>query len=107
MIHMIADDTPLSVLSSLVEPVAIYDATGTQVIGHYTPVDLERGKRLYAELASRIDPEEIARRKASGEKGRPLSEVLEALRASEALPAAAASDGSTSIPSGRDECATP
>src|SRR5437763_15271856 len=76
MIHLPADDTPLSVLCSLVEPVVLYDATGTRVIGHFTPVDPERGKRKYEELAARIDPQEIARRKAGGERGKTLDEVL-------------------------------
>jgi hypothetical protein len=80
MIHLLADDTPLSILSSLVEPVVIYDATGTTVIGHYTPADLERGRRLYEAFAAKIDPAEVARRCASGETGRPLSEVVDELR---------------------------
>jgi hypothetical protein len=52
MIHMLADDMPLAVLASLVEPAVIYDKTGPRIIGHFTPADLERGKRLYAKSIS-------------------------------------------------------
>jgi hypothetical protein len=108
MIHLLADETPLSILDALVEPVVIYDATGTRVIGHYTPVDPERGQRLYAELAARIDPEELARRVAAADKGRSLAEILRDL---EARPGGVPTTGSPPVepgsPSGREGCATP
>jgi hypothetical protein len=105
MIHLLADETPLSVLCSLVEPVVIYDPTGTRVIGHFTPVDVERGKRLYEELAARVDAAAIAGRKASGERGRTLAEVTERMKL-----AAQANGGQpvdSGIPSGNEGCATP
>jgi hypothetical protein len=107
MIHLLADDMPLSVLASLVEPVVIYDKTGTRVIGHFTPVDLERGKRLYAEHLARIDPEEIARRTAAGHKGRTLEEIKASLSAGRTVPPDQPASEKTSTIPGSDGCAAP
>jgi hypothetical protein len=107
MIHMLADDMPLAVLASLVEPAVIYDKTGTRVIGHFTPVDLERGKRLYAEHAARLDPEEIARRTAAGNKGRTLEEIKADFAARRATPSDQPGGEKTSLPAGSDGCAVP
>ena len=81
MIHLIADDTALEILTRVHEEVVLYDSTGTRVIGHFSPVDLERGKRIYAELHSRIDQEEIERRIAELGPHRPVSELIEELKA--------------------------
>lgn len=106
MIHMIADDLPLSTLAMLVEPAVIYDPTGTRVIGHFTPVDLERGKRLYAELEARIDPEELARRLSSCVPGCTLEEI-KAKVASRVGATAAERPPTAPQSAGSDECATP
>jgi hypothetical protein len=80
MVHLVADDdTPLSILGDVYEPVVVYDSTGTTVIGHFTPIDLEKGRRIYAELAKRCDPEELARRAAAPGPRRLLSETIKEL----------------------------
>jgi hypothetical protein len=106
MIHLLADDTPQSVLGSLVEPAVIYDATGTRVIGQFVPADPERGKRLYEEFAARLDPAELACRSASGARGRTLEEIKTSRHAGrDAGHGAAPADAP--LPSGGDGCATP
>jgi len=85
MIHLLADDeTPLSILADVVEPVVIYDPTGTKVIGQFTPADPERGRQLYAEVAASIDLEEIERQANSGDPVHPVAELWKRLAAQEA-----------------------
>lgn len=42
-----ANGLSLGVLDAFYEPVEIYDATGTTLIGTFTPADPERVKRIY------------------------------------------------------------
>ncbi len=81
MIHLIADNTPLVILSRVSEEIVLYDTTGTLVIGHITPTDLERGKRIYAEVNARIDSQEMARRAAEPGPRRPVCEIIKELEA--------------------------
>jgi hypothetical protein len=76
MIALTADDTKLlKDLRMFIEPVEVYDGTG-KLLGLFVPADLERGKRIYAEVAAKIDRAEIERRIQSNERGGPLREVL-------------------------------
>ena len=57
-------------LGRLVEPAEISDANG-RLLGIFVPANLERGKRLYAESASKIDAAEIQRRCKNQSSERP------------------------------------
>src|SRR5437868_3907356 len=70
-------------LGRLVEPAEISDANG-RLLGIFVPANLERGKRLYAESASKIDAAEIQRRMQSNEPGVPMAVVLKRLKLLEA-----------------------
>src|ERR1700681_3555307 len=79
MVYLTADETILlKELGLFVEPVEISDESGN-LLGLFVPANLERGKRLYAELASRADHEELDRRAAERGKGRTTREVFEPL----------------------------
>ena len=58
MIRLNADDTPLEALADFYEPVELYDSTGTKLLGTFTPADMERCNRFYAEAIARMDLEE-------------------------------------------------
>jgi hypothetical protein len=60
MITLVADDTPLLILSAVTEPVQLVDKNGT-VVEQFIP-DQERIKRLYESSAPPLDPAEIERR---------------------------------------------
>ena len=81
MMHLKADDLPLSILSGVHDEVVLYDETGTRVIGHFTPVNLEQKKRVYAEAIARTDHEELARRAAEPGPRRSHKEILQELAA--------------------------
>jgi hypothetical protein len=88
-------------LPAFVDPVEIYDADD-KLIGLFVPADLERGKRIHAEVAAKLDPAELARR--SQEKGgRPLAESIARLKR---LEADALGNGSASRPQEPTACPT-
>lgn len=106
MIHLLADDMPLSALGSRIEPAVLYDPTGTRVIGHFTPADPERGRWLYAEHAARLDPDVIARQAAEDPKGRTLEEMKTAFLASRPVfPGGQETEGSA-VSAGSEGCCT-
>jgi hypothetical protein len=77
---IIADDTPMLVLSGVVEPVEIRDEGG-KLLGVFVPANIEQTRQAYAKLASRIDRAEIERRKKLAHKGYTTKEVFEHLKA--------------------------
>jgi hypothetical protein len=79
MIYLQADDATLvKELGTFVEPVEITDADG-KLLGVFVPANLERGKRLYAELAGKVDPEESREKMRTEGKGRPFAEAIRSL----------------------------
>ncbi len=76
---IIADDTPMLVLSGVVEPVEIHDEEG-KLLGVFVPANIEQTRKAYADFASRIDRAEIQRRKKSTQKGHTTKEVFEHLK---------------------------
>ncbi len=58
--------------------VEVRDSEGG-LVGHFTPVNTERAP-LLAQTAARVDPAEIARRKAAHKTGRTTCEVFERLK---------------------------
>ena len=80
MIRLNADDTPLEALADFYEPVELYDSTGTKLLGTFTPADMERCNRFYAEAIARMDLEELARAAAEPGPRRLHSEIIEELQ---------------------------
>lgn len=80
MVHLTIDETwTLQDLGRFVEPVEINDANG-MFLGLFVPANLEHGKKLYADQATKINWVEIERREKSGEIGHTTDEVLERLQ---------------------------
>jgi hypothetical protein len=77
MITLVADDTPLFILSAVTEPVQLVDKNGT-VVGQFNP-DQERIKQLY-DRPLQIDRAEMERRLAEeSADARTTREVFEHL----------------------------
>ena len=76
MITLVADDTPLFILSAVTEPVQLVDKRGA-VVGQFTP-DQERIKRLY-DRPLQLDRAEIERRLNEPGPRRTTREVFEYL----------------------------
>lgn len=81
MIRVIADERMKARLVELSGPAEIRDADG-HVIGYFTPASA-REAELYSRAAAALDPEEMKRRKNSGEKGYTTAEVLQHLNSLE------------------------
>ncbi len=77
-----ADWIKLQDLGRFVEPVEIYDETGT-FLGLFVPANLEQGKKLYAEVIAQTDWAELENRNQSKQPGKTTAEVLEYLRSLE------------------------
>ncbi len=108
MIRLNADETPLEILTGFYEPVELYDATGTRVIGHFTPADPERCQRVLAQAVARTDREKLARRAVDPGPLQPVSEFLAELEIRypiNAVPESPTTD-STTLP-GSSECVAP
>lgn len=76
MVQLTADDTwALSDLGIFLEPVEISDSNG-KLLGVFVPANLERGKQLYANGATKIDPAEIERRKRANNRAFTTEEVF-------------------------------
>jgi hypothetical protein len=78
MIQVTADESVKALLGTLEQAAEIRDDGGT-LLGYYTPAKVE-AERLRQKIRAEFDPEEIARRKASKERGLTTAEVLEYLR---------------------------
>jgi hypothetical protein len=80
MIVLHADNTMmLKNLGLFVEPVEVRD-DACKLLGVFVPANLERGEKLYADGAAKIDRAEIERRKAAGERRLTTVEVFEHLK---------------------------
>lgn len=77
MITLTADEKMLAVLNQAKELAEVRDASG-KVVGFFAPIAYENAK-AYANAAAHIDPHEIARRKATNQKGHSTREVFEHL----------------------------
>jgi hypothetical protein len=75
-----ANGLSLGVLDCFYEPVEIYDATGTTLIGTFTPADPEGVKRIYESYIASRDLEELARLAAEPGPGRLLSDIIKELK---------------------------
>ncbi len=80
MMRLKAGQLPLHILAGVYDVVELTDATGTRVIGHFTPVDLERRRQIVADMIARTDWEELARRAAEPGPWRLHSEIIEELK---------------------------
>jgi hypothetical protein len=80
MIPLIADDTTLlKDVGMFVEPVEVYD-TNSKLLGLFVPANLERAKEMAAQAAARIDWAEIERRRQNSDQGEPLQVTLARIR---------------------------
>ena len=68
-------------LATLHDETELRDAEG-RLLGRFVPVDHDLDA-LYSEAAAHFDPEELRRRKNSGEPTYPLAEILRRLDSSE------------------------
>ena len=81
MVTTITDPTIRDWLATIPGETDLCDADG-RVLGHFVPADRDL-EALYAEAAAHFDPEELRRRKNSGEPAYPLSELWRRLETSE------------------------
>jgi hypothetical protein len=108
MVSLKIDQWPLDILSGFCVPVEIYDATGTKLLGTFTPVDVERGQRLYAEIIARTDYEELARQAAEPGLRRLHCEIIKELNqrySRDAPPEPPPAD--SAVQPGSSECVAP
>jgi hypothetical protein len=69
-----ADPSLQQSLANLPGLTEVRDAGGN-VLGYFSPAS-HQSAEAYAQAAAHFDPDEMKRRKASNEPGRPISEVL-------------------------------
>lgn len=81
MIKVTADSAMRDALGNFKQPVEIRDADG-KLIGYFAPAS-RPDSQVYSQAAANFDPEEMKRRKHSGEAGCTTGELLERLRSSE------------------------
>jgi hypothetical protein len=75
MTQLVVDDAMLTILSQAKGLAEVRDGLG-RLVGFYAPAGTQNA-RLYAQAASRIDPEEIKRRKAEPGPYHTTREVFE------------------------------
>lgn len=81
MVTTITDPTIRDWLTTLHGETELCDIDG-RVLGRFVPIDHDV-EAMYAEAAAHFDPEELRRRKNSGEPAYPLSELWRRLDSSE------------------------
>jgi hypothetical protein len=79
MVIYTADSTLRNILEQLDDITEIRDASGA-VVGYFAPASHEE-QFAYARAAAHFDPQELARRKSSGNAGSPTREVLARVQA--------------------------
>jgi hypothetical protein len=81
MITLTVDEKTLALLRQADELAEIRDASGA-VVGFFTPVEMEKA-RQYADLAAKVDPAEIQRRKSAHGPKHSTEQVIDHLNSLE------------------------
>jgi len=108
MIRLKANEMPMLALDGFMEPVEIYDATGTRLVGTFTPADPERVKRIYEKYIAQRDLEELARIAAEPGPDRLLSDIIKEMKIRYPIdepPETPPTD--SSVQPGSNECVSP
>lgn len=81
MQQLTPDQLSITQLRQVTDAAEILDEAG-QIIGYFTPASASDDD-FYARAIARVDPDEIARRKADNRKGSTTAEILARLKAME------------------------
>jgi hypothetical protein len=83
MVIAVVDRAVQDWLVTLRDETEIVDDQG-RLLGRFVPADASLDE-MYREAATQFDPEEIRRRKDSGEPAYPLAEIMQRLNSSESI----------------------